>query len=444
MKIAAMPGLLLSGALLLSAPLGAILATARAAGPQPATFAVLHSFAGSPDGATPFGGIIRDKAGNFYGTAGSGGAAASGGIVFELAKPAAAGGAWAEIVLHSFAGGTADGANPDAPLVMDAAGALYGTTQWGGQGGGYDGTIFRLVPPAAGQTAWAETVLYRFGAKGGASPVGALLIGRDGALYGTACGCGLGDASKGAVFRLAPPATANGAWRYQVIHAFTGGADGGLPHAGLTAGPDGKFYGTASAGGSANAGVVFSLAPVQPGNRWVETVLYSFSGLADGAYPLGGVARDAAGRLYATAQYGGNAGFGNGSGTVIQLTPPTHAETWTETTIYTFTDSRDGSEPGSTPLVTAGGTVLGTADFGGDVTLSACENFEQPQGCGVIFALTPPKAGQTAWHNTTLHAFNYSQGQTPWGGLYRDASGIYGTTELGGAAGSGTVFALSP
>ena len=432
MKFAAIFGLLVTSSLLAPAPASAA-----------ASFNLLYNFTGPKTGAGPFGALIRDSAGNFYGTTSSGGAFSSG-TVYRLSPPASGATAWTETVLHAFRGKRIDGANPDAPLVMDSNGALYGVTQWGGKDNGFDGTIFRLVPSTAGKTAWEETILFKFGPNTGASPVGDLVIGADGSLYGTTCGCGVGDQSKGTVFQLSPPQAGATAWTYRVIHAFTGAADGGLPHAGLTVGADGALYGIGSAGGTANAGVVFSMALSAKGH-WKETVLYNFTGNADGAYPRGGVAFDKAGNLYAAAQQGGNGAFGNGAGTVIQLAPPASAGgAWTETTLYTFTGLADGAQPGSTPSLAADGTVYGTTDLGGAVTTPACENYGEPSGCGTVYALHPPAAGKTAWTEKVLHAFTQTDGAVPWGALYQDSTGLYGTTEIGGTTASGTVYRIQP
>ncbi|MEJ0045044.1 MAG: choice-of-anchor tandem repeat GloVer-containing protein [Rhodospirillales bacterium] len=109
-----------------------------------ASFDLLYSFAGGKDGAGPFGALIQDTAGNFYGTTSSGGHKYNG-TIFKLAKPAAGGSTWTESVLYAFRGGSKDGSNPDAALAMDSSGALYGTTQDGGVGQ-VNGTIFRLAP----------------------------------------------------------------------------------------------------------------------------------------------------------------------------------------------------------------------------------------------------------------------------------------------------------
>jgi uncharacterized repeat protein (TIGR03803 family) len=135
----------------------------------------LHSFAGGVDGAMPQGSLIRDKAGNLYGTTSAGGAAGAGTVFKVLGKK--------ETVLYSLAGGH-DGATPQAGLAMDAAGNLYGTTIAGGTHG--NGTVFRLAPPPIQGGPWTETVLYSFGASpDGAAPVAGVTLDAAGNLYGT-------------------------------------------------------------------------------------------------------------------------------------------------------------------------------------------------------------------------------------------------------------------
>ena len=150
------------------------------------TETALHSFAGT-DGARPQAGLIFDAAGNLYGTTFYGGSLSCDrpsacGTVFELSPPAAGRTAWTEMVLHSFINYT-DGARPAAGLIFDAAGNLYGTTYEAGVS--HYGTVFELSPPAAGRTAWTETVLHSFGGHGRAGPAAGLIFDAAGNLYGT-------------------------------------------------------------------------------------------------------------------------------------------------------------------------------------------------------------------------------------------------------------------
>src|ERR1039458_2304305 len=258
---------------------------------------VLHSFHNNgTDGFGPYyAGLIFDAAGNLYGTTlygGSyGGAPGTGGTVFELTP--AAGGGWTEKVLYSFGNvADADGANPFAGLVFDAAGNLYGTTYAGGT---YrNGTVFELTPAAGG--GWTEKVLHNFNNNGtdGATPLAGLILDAVGNLYGTTqVG---GTYNYGTVFELTP--VAGGGWTEKVLHTFNG-TDGFEPSAGLIFDAAGNLYGT--------AGVVFELTPVA-GGGWTEQVLNN------GAGP-GGLIFDAAGNLYGTTLEGGTYGLG----TVFEL-----------------------------------------------------------------------------------------------------------------------------
>jgi uncharacterized repeat protein (TIGR03803 family) len=152
----------------------------------------LYEFGGPPDGDYPEAGVIRDNAGNFYGTTEGGGSLCNPygcGTVFKLTRTGN------ETVLHSFNDTGRDGAQPTAGVARDKSGNLYGTTPWDNTPG--YGTVFKL------DTAGKETVLYRF--KGGADgryPQSGLIIGGDGNLYGTTTQGG--DFGNGVVWRMAP------------------------------------------------------------------------------------------------------------------------------------------------------------------------------------------------------------------------------------------------
>jgi len=221
--------------------------------------------------------------------------------------------------LYSFTGsGAGDGANPEAGLIADPAGNLYGTTHSGGDGG--YGTVFRLDPSGT------LTVLHNFtGDSDGRYPDGGLIADAAGNLYGTTRGelspppgC---TRDCGTVFQLTPSGDLN------VLHSFTGGSDGGTPVAGLIADEAGNLYGTTSAGGDRTncaaqfidgCGTVFQLDPSGTLN-----VLYNFTGGSDGGNPDAALIADAAGNLYGTT-YGGGTGTGciggGACGTVFELT----------------------------------------------------------------------------------------------------------------------------
>ena len=222
----------------------AVIATPSA---QAQTFTVLYWFKGlQDDGINPEAGLVRDKAGNLYGTTGHGGDGTNFGTVFKLDTTGK------ETLLHSFAGGATDGQNPYAGLVRDKTGNLYGTTSFGGASGiGLGlGTVFKL------DTTGKETLLYSFagGATDGQSPQAGLIRDNAGNLYGTTV---LGGASGlGTVFKL------DTTGKETALHSFTGRPrDGAIPLAGLIQDAAGNLYGTTVSGGLLGLGTVFKLTP---------------------------------------------------------------------------------------------------------------------------------------------------------------------------------------
>jgi uncharacterized repeat protein (TIGR03803 family) len=368
---------------------------------QAQTETVLYSFKNRADGIYPSAGLIRDAAGNLYGTTYYGGAFGAG-TVFKLSKHG-------KTILYSFHG-KADGALPSAGLLRDVLGNLYSTTQLGGdltcdKGLGC-GTVFKLS--AAGK----ETVLHSFAdsTTDGGYPVAGLIRDAEGNFYGTTP---LGGTSNvGTVFKL------DTTGKETVLYSFTGsGPDGASPNAGVIRDAAGNLYGTTVGGGPQNAGTVFKLDAA--GN---ETVLYTFTGGnggTDGKYPIGGLVRDAAGNLYGTTEIGG---IVNG-GTIFKVD-----QTGTETVLYRFSTFGDACCPQSTMIRDAAGNLYGAAGGG-------------TSGAGTVFKY------DTAGNETVLHTFGETQrdGQNPLGGLALDAAGhIYGTTQQGGASGWGTVFEIVP
>ena len=378
-------------------------------------------------GSLPAAALLLGASGALYGTAVNGGAQ-SAGSVFRLAPPVAGQTAWTEQTLWSF-GGAPDGAKPYGGLVADASGALYGTTSGGGAHG--TGAVFKLTPPTAGQTAWTETLLYSFtGGADGANPGANLILDSAGALYGaTPAG---GASGNGTVFKLTPPAAGQTAWTETVLYSFHGGAnDGANPLCGLIWGPNGALYGTTQNGGAAAWGTVFELSPPAKGKTaWTETLVYDFTNPANGANPVAGVTLGAGGVLYGVT-YSWGSGFW---GTAFSLTPPSAGKTkWTFGLLHTFTGGADGGGLASPLALGTDGSLYGAAAYGG---------FINPYwGTGVLFKLSPPATAGGQWPFTTLAtSFGQSggpQGVRPQGGLTLGPGGaIYGTTT------SGTVFEL--
>jgi uncharacterized repeat protein (TIGR03803 family) len=352
-----------------------------------------------------------------------------------------------ETVLHNFKGGS-DGASPHAGLISDSTGALYGTT-WRGGGtgcvaGNGCGTVFKLTPPAAGQTKWTKEILYRFqGGSDGEAPLAPLTLDSKGALYGTTSAGG-GTFGPGTVFKLKPPAAGQTQWTEKILHRFTGaGGDGDGPVAGLVFDGKGALYGTTSGGGGpSNCGTVFKLKPPAAGEtQWTEKVLYSFAGTGDGCIPLSGrLIFDSEGALYGTTR-GTTRVIGAASGTVFKLAPPAAGHMWTETVLYSFKGGSDGSQPFAGLIFDSKGALYGTTEAGGGG--ASCGN-----GCGIVFKLKPPAPGLTQWTEKVLYRFQGTfggDGEAPQGGLVFDNTGaLYGTTFAGGNIGLGTVFKLKP
>ncbi len=286
--------------------------------------------------------------------------------------------------LHSFSG-DGDGAGPESGLTMDAAGNLYGTTNTGGANG------------------------------------------------------------LGVVFKFAH---LNSGWVMSPLHSFPSSqSDGLFPTAGIAIGPDGSLYGTTFEGGTYTegcveygCGIVFQLRPPVSICKttlcpWTETILHTFLGNGeDGALPgYGSLIFDRSGDLYGTTIYGGG---GAGEGSVYELTP-SHGS-WTETILHGFNLSPDGSLPYSGVIFDSSGNLYGTTIYEGYSGGSCGES-----GCGVVYEITPSGG---SWTESILHAFqNGTDGEIPVGGLIFDRAGnLYGSTEVGGSGGAGTVFQLTP
>ncbi len=310
---------------------------------------VLFDFSDGTDGGYPLGGLIIDGQGNLYGTTIYGGSnscfallGTTCGVVFKLSPQAH--GRWKETVIHAFQNNARDGFLPECTLVFDSAGNLYGTT---GDGGAYNlGVVFELTPTTSGP--WKEKILHSFtGGPDGRTPYTALVVDQAGNLYGTAPGGGNVNTAActsygcGVVFKLTP--TGSGLWNEHVLYSFTNTTDGAYPTSGLTVDAAGNLYGTAGGGNSAK-GVVFELSKGS-GGLWTEKVLYNFQGGNDGIEPFANIIFDAAGNLYGTTYAGGiSTVCAPNCGTVFELSP-TSGGNWTESILYTFTGGADGCTP---------------------------------------------------------------------------------------------------
>jgi uncharacterized repeat protein (TIGR03803 family) len=332
--------------------------------------------------------------------------------------------AWAaeHKTLHKFKLAGGGGRSPEAGLTLDAAGNLYGTTDWGGAHG--HGTVFELTPKPDGS--WVESVLHSFNDNDAFGPGSSLIFDAAGNLYGTTFYGGHGH---GTVFKLTP--NGDGSWTESVIHSFNYVDDGAGPYSGLIFDAAGNLYGTTYSGGAHKKGTVFELTPNGDGS-WVENVLHSFNG-SDGRHPRCSLLIDAAGNLYGTTAMGGDEacvqGGGFGCGTVFELTPNGDGS-WVENVLHSFNGS-DGDYPYAGVIFDAAGNLYGTTELGGAF------------GHGTVFELTPN--GDGSWREHVLHKFDYIYGSDPMAGLIFDAAGnLYGTTLGGGSYGYGVVFKLRP
>jgi uncharacterized repeat protein (TIGR03803 family) len=381
----------------------------------------VHSLAGPK---FPYGGLVLDKAGNLYGTTEFGGDNNQG-TVFKVTVDS--NGNWTETVLYSFAGAK-DGGQPHAGLILDAAGNLYGTTALGG-GGSCSvgcGTVFELKPSSSG---WTETVLYTFtGDSDGRAPYARLVFDAAGNLYGTTLYGGkvgtICSSGCGTVFQLSPSASQ---WKETVLHAFAGGDDGSFPYSGLTLDAVGRLYGATQAGGANADGTVFKLTSGS-GGVWTESVIHTFTGGNDGKNPVSDLIVDGVGNLYGTASQSGAAGYGM----VFELVPRSSGS-WTEEVIHTFID-QPGANPMAGLVMDSAGNLYGTTMLGAN--LRPCGG-----GCGTLYKLAPA----SGWTFSVLHLFGRgTDGYHPSGDVILDPSGnLYGTTQAGGTTGRGTVFRIS-
>jgi uncharacterized repeat protein (TIGR03803 family) len=241
--------------------------TPPASGGGPWTPAVLHNFDGS-HGSHPASRLVVGAGGVLYGTAGGGDpkCLTGCGIVYSLTPPSEQGGDWTFAVIHEFTAGHKGLGVIPGGVALGTNGILYGTTSAGGAHG--YGTVFSLIPPSAPGDKWTERVLYSFGnGSDGASPQGTLAVGNGGGLFGTTSEGGDFTCTQapstgcGTVFELSPSAKNGVTWTFATLHAFTGGADGGLAAPGLAINGKGVLYGATSSGGASGQGTVYSLIP---------------------------------------------------------------------------------------------------------------------------------------------------------------------------------------
>ena len=365
-------------------------------------YGILYAFKRHGDGGGPQAGLLLSAQGDLYGTTFLGGnPACRCGTVFKLFPDDRF------TVLYQFKGN--DGANPAAGLIADGNGNLYGTTSQGGRGPSSKGTVFKLTPPTVQHGHWTETVLHSFtGEADGASPYGSLVLDKAGNLYGTT--------NRGGAFNDGTVFMVNATGKESVLYSFTGSPDGAYPYGWLVRDDSGNLYGTTFEGGDSNYGTVFKLDTTGG-----EAVLHSFARGADGAYPNAGLTLDANGNLYGTTNAGGDK---TDEGVIFMVDSRTSAFKL----LHSFAGRTNGSSPNAGLIVDDSGTLYGTTTEGGDRDYN-----------GTIFKLD---TGGGAY--TVLFKFGGYAGSYPYAGLVRDSAGnLYGTTVGAGAHFSGVVFKLN-
>jgi uncharacterized repeat protein (TIGR03803 family) len=300
----------------------------------------LYDFSGQVDGGKPYGGVVFGPDGSLYGTASSGGLYGYG-VVYRLQPPFSACKTalcyWTETVLYNF--DLSHGSAPQGNLTFDQAGNIYGTALYGGYGGA--GVAYELSPS---QGQWNLTVLHNFtnGSDGGI-PGNGVIFDPAGNLYGTSQG---GSDNMGVVYELTPGMSG---WTETVLHNFAGGNDGEYP-AGLAMDSHGNIYGLTGGTGDPNWGTVFELQPAA--NGFSYSVLYAFPPQLGGEPGFTNVPiLDSAGNLYSALTFG--------PGLVFELSPSDGS--WNFTTLHNFS----GHYPGGGMALDAQGNLYGTAESGG-------------------------------------------------------------------------------
>jgi uncharacterized repeat protein (TIGR03803 family) len=346
------------------------------------------------EGTSPWGSLLLASDGNYYGMATNYGPAGFGGVL-KVTRTGVV------TTVYSFAGGSADGAHPYGSLIEASDGNFYGMTSAGGASN--KGIVFKLTPAGTG------TILHSFvgGATDGDTPLGSLIQGSDGNLYGmTSVG---GTTNNGTVFKM------DLAGVETVLYSFGGSLnDGVIPaQTALVEGTDGNFYGTASQGGASSYGTIFSITPAG-----IETVLHSFS-FAEGANPESSLTQANDGSFWGATVNGGT----GGDGTVFKVT-----STGALTVMHSFLGGPTDGIYGQGGLIQASdGNFYGMTYLGG------------AHGNGAVYRITPTGA------ESLLYSFAGStaaDGAWATGSLVEDSNGdLYGMTS-GGGNNSGTVFKL--
>lgn len=382
-------------------------------------YTTIFRFKGGPNGNWPRGGVALDADRNIYGMLLYGGLCSTCGAIYKLTKPVGGKKTWDFNILHKFDGNKQDGIGPTGPLSLKGN-TLYGTTAAGADFSCGCGEVFKIGTSGAGYQ-----ILHRFNRTQGTTPVGGVLVGDDGTLYGTTSGGGPQGA--GVIYKI------GSGGGFSVLHNFVGNSGSG-PQGEMIFGKDGAIYGTSFGNGKYNRGFVFRITK---GGGY--SVLYDFLGVDqpggshDGAEPEGRIALGDDGTLYGTTTFGGTP---SGYGTAWSLSPPKTGGRWGYKQIYIF-----GKRP-ALPNLPHNGLVIDKsghlygAGSGGGV-----------HGGGVLYKLTAPKSGAN-WDLTKLHDFTPRDpgGDIPYADLVLKLGTLYGSTLVGGTLngncrdGCGVVF----
>lgn len=387
---------------------------------------VLYDFQAGNDGGSPQGTLIADRSGALYGTTTFGGGTGCFGGCGTVFKITRHGSKYTESILYRFTGGT-DGDGPGSGVIADASGALYGTTEYGGDSAG-NGIVFKLTPSGS---KYVESVLYRFkGGMDGNGPLAGLAMDRAGNLYGATLlggnspACGSGASGCGVLFELR---RSGSTYTERILHRFQSGSDGATPGSPpIFVGRD--MYGTAATGGgnpscggapiNRGCGTVYKLTRGRKGG-WSFKAIYAFTGTPhDAANPFAGLIAEKGGILYGVGQYGGTANMGAG----FSLQPASGSEHM----LHSFAGNSDGSYPTPTLAKDGRGTLYGTTEYGGS-----------PANAGVVFAM-----GSTGSERVMLAFNSPARGEYPIGGILVVNGALFGTTSYGGSASAGMAFRL--
>jgi len=373
------------------------------------SYSQLHAFcseADCGDGALPQAALVMDASGNLYGTTTKGGAASSYGIAYELQRT---GSTYVEHVIYQFNGKGPLNYLP-GPLASDGTGNLFGESNAG---------LFELTPVPKGL--WKGTLLYAHGSLDDNSDHVLTIHGRE--IFTTDYNS---TTEVGSVVKLVPSGSS---YTAQKIASWRGGT---VANYGMFVDGNGDVYGTTAVPRSnANLGTVFKLTPTSSG--YAKTTLFVFKNALDGDAPQSGVVLDAQGNVYGTTSYGGKYGLG----TVYKLTRS--GGSYTESVIDSLGSSQSsGVIPLGAPFIDASGKLYFTTPFVG----------RDGNGLGALYSLSP---SGTAYAETLVHRFQgNADGATPLGSLFVDEAGsIYGATAKGGGgscfkngAGCGVIYKI--